>query len=65
MTTTQPDVCPNGRYELLAASQALGVHRSTLLRYTHMGLIKCSISTGNGRHIWRGSEIIRFWRQFM
>lgn len=62
MTQTQPMVAPEGRYELKQAAEALGINRSSLLRHTHAGRIKCSIRKSNGRRVWTGAELIRFWR---
>lgn len=62
MTQIQPNVFPEGRYELKQAAEALKIDRSTLLRYTHRGKIRCNIRKSNGRRVWTGAEIIRFWR---
>lgn len=61
MIATKPKVETNGRYELQAASNALGVNKTTLLRYTHEGKIKAGIKRSNKRRYWTGAEIIRFW----
>ena len=62
MTKTQPNVAPDGRYELKDAAEALLIDRSTLLRYTHSGKIRCGIRKSNGHRVWTGAEIIRLWR---
>lgn len=65
MTNEIPKVDRKGKYELKAASAALGVNGSTLLRYTHMGLITCGIKKCNKRRYWTGEELIRFWNATM
>ena len=62
MTRFQPDVVPEGRYELKEAAAALQIDRSTLLRQTYKGKIRCGIRRSNGRRVWTGAEIIRYWR---
>lgn len=62
MTQIQPNVAPEGRYELKEAAAALQIDRSTLLRYTHRGKIRCGIRKSNGHRVWTGAEIIRLWR---
>lgn len=62
MTNTKPKVNPDGRYELKDAAEALLIDRSTLLRYTHKGEIRCGIRKSNGHRVWTGAEIIRLWR---
>lgn len=62
MINTTPNVEPTGRYELKAAAEALGVDRSTILRYTNQGLLKCTIKRSNHRRCWTGAELIRFWK---
>ena len=62
MTTTEPNVSPSGRYELKEAAAALGVDRSTLLRYSRTGLIRFTIKRSNKRKCWSGADLISFWR---
>lgn len=62
MIETEPNVNPKGKYELKAASEALEISRTSLARYTKRGLIRCSVSSLNGRNTWLGSELIKFWR---
>lgn len=62
MTAIIPNVEPKGWYELKEAAAALGVDKSTLCRYQQKGFIRCSHRKHNGRRIYSGSEIIRFWR---
>lgn len=61
MVSIVPQVEKNGRYELQAAANALGVNKATLLRYTHQGKIKAGIKRANRRRYWTGAELIRFW----
>ena len=62
MINTSPSVDPKGRYELKAASAALGISRSTLLRWTQQGYLKCSIRKSNKRKVWAGEDLIKFWK---
>ena len=65
MVNTTPNVNPDGRYELKAASEALGIDRTTLCRYRRDGLIKATVRRSNKRAIYSGAEIIRFWKSMM
>lgn len=65
MITKEPEVCPTARYELKDASEALGIHKTTLLNWTKQGHIKAGVRKVNGRKCWLGSEIIRCWRAMM
>lgn len=61
MTTTRPQVAPDGYYQLKEAAAALQVDKSTLLRYTQRGLCKASFRKVNGFRIWKGSELLKVW----
>ncbi len=65
MTVHEPIVNDNDRLELMATAKALGAHRSSVLRWTHMGILQCGIRKSNGRRFWTGREIKRFWRAMM
>lgn len=62
MTNILPPVDPKGNYELKAASEALCVSKSTLLRWTQQGFIRCSIRKSNKRKVWSGEALIKFWK---
>lgn len=62
MIKTEPDVNPQGKYELRHASQIMKVSKSTILRWTSQGLMRCSVRRANGRKVWSGAELIRAWR---
>ena len=62
MTTNTPKVKPDDKYELRETAQLLGVHATTVLRWTRIGLLRCSIRRINGRRVWTGKEILSFWR---
>lgn len=62
ITTIEPKVSEGGRYSVMQASEALGIHRNTLRNYTEQGLIKCGFRRETGRKFYAGREIIRFWR---
>jgi len=65
MTQNVPNVIPSAHYELKAASEALGITRATLLRYTHNGSISAKTSMANGRKFWLGADILRLWNSCM
>ena len=65
MIQTEPIVNPNGKYELRHASEVLQVSKSTILRWTSQGLMRCSVRRTNGRKVWTGADIIRAWRSIM
>jgi predicted site-specific integrase-resolvase len=46
----------------MQASQALGIHRNTLQKYTDCGFIKCGFRKSSKQKFYLGSEIMRFWR---
>ena len=62
MTKNEPKVEMSGRYELREASAALEVDKSTLLRWTKLGLAKAGIKRTNGRKFWTGAELVRIWK---
>lgn len=62
MIEREPIVDVNGKYELLAVSSILQVSRSSVLRWTKKGLMRCNVRRCNNRKVWSGSEILRFWR---
>ena len=62
ITTNEPKVNEGGRYSVMQACEALGIHRNTLRNYTEQGLIKCGFRRETGRKFYAGREIIRFWR---
>lgn len=62
MIATEPKVCPSGLYELKDAAAALGIDRSTLTRAANAGRIKFTIRRCNNRRVFRGIDIIIYWR---
>lgn len=62
ITTNEPKVNEGGRYSVMQACEALGIHRNTLRNYTEQGLIKCGFRRETGRKFYVGREIVRFWR---
>ena len=61
MVSEKPNVSDSGRYSLKDAAKALGIHVKTLQRHTISGDISCQRRKCNGRPIYLGSEIKRFW----
>lgn len=62
MTTTKPIIDPSARLELRDAAAALGVTKSTILRWSAEGRLACGVKKCNGRRFWTGSELIKFWK---
>lgn len=62
MITNTPDVFPTCKYELRDVARALDIHKTTVLRYARAGLLPYSIRKTNGRRVWSGAVILKFWR---
>lgn len=62
MTTVEPIVKRDGRYNIAETSRLLGVHRNTLLRYAKKGIIKYGVRRSTTRVFFTGGEILRFWK---
>ena len=60
MVCERPPVVESNRYNKTQAAKILGIARTTLNRYSDMGLIKFKVGR-NGRSKCLGSEIIRCW----
>lgn len=63
MTTKKPDVNPAGRYSIAQTSQALGINRSTLRRWTNAGTIRQQRRKANGKPFYTGLEILRIYNE--
>lgn len=67
MTTTEPKVNPSGLYGLTEAARALGIDNSTLTRAANAKdkkrSIPYSIRRSTGRRVFKGQDIINYWRQ--
>jgi predicted site-specific integrase-resolvase len=61
MVTNELNVSDGGRYPIGIAADILGINRSTLLRHTKQGLIKCGFSRANARRFYLGRELKRYW----
>jgi len=66
MTATEPKVNPSGLYELAEAAAALGIDKSTLTRAANRTdrdrSIRYTIRRSNGRRVFKGQDIINYWR---
>lgn len=66
MTSTEPRVNPAGLYELKEAAEALGVAPSTLTRAANSTdrdrSIAYRVRRANGHRVFRGQDIINYWR---
>ena len=67
MVNEQPNISPTARYGIGEAAKILGIDRKTLRRHTNTGTtgIECRYRKCNGRKVYTGQEIIRFWRALM
>lgn len=61
MVSERPKVSKDGRYSIRETSQLLGIHEKTLYRHTIAQDIKCERRASNGRPVYLGSEILRYW----
>ena len=61
MSSTEPLVKDTGRYTISQAAELLGIHRTSLWRYTVQGLIPCKYMR-NGRKFYLGKELVKFWK---
>lgn len=61
MKNIEPKVNDYARYSITEAATLLGIHRTSLWRYTMQGLIPCKYFR-NGRKFYLGKEIIKFWK---
>ncbi len=62
MTTVEPNVRRDGRYNIEETCRLLGIHRNTLLRYAKRGIITYGIRRSTTRKFFTGGEILRFWK---
>ncbi len=62
MTTTKPDVDPEGIYNIKQAIEALQISRTTFNRWMSNGYVKVRIRKTGGRPVVAGAEIIKCWK---
>ncbi len=62
MTTTEPNVPDTSRYGVTEAANILGIARSTLRLHSDAGFIRYGIRRCNGRRVYTGRELKRYWR---
>lgn len=62
MVNEEPKVSDEGRYNATETCEALGIHRNTLIRWCHQGLIKYSYRRVTKKRFYKGSDIKRCWR---
>lgn len=62
MTSSKPQVSPDGRYTVNETCAFLGIKsRNTLKAWVSQGLIKMGTRRTNGRPFFLGSEILKCW----
>lgn len=66
MTPIEPKVNPDGLYGLTATARALGVDNSTVTRAANATdkrrSLPYTIRRSTGRRVFRGQDIINYWR---
>lgn len=62
MIITEPQVTPNGLYNMGQAAKALEIDRHTLARYVANGDIKIRVRKASKQKVITGSEIIKCWK---
>jgi predicted site-specific integrase-resolvase len=65
MNPFPPKVAPQGRYDTNTTCEKLGISRSTLARHRNAGYIFALYHKANMRPYYKGSEILRFWREVL
>lgn len=63
MTTSRPDVQPEGLYNQTQAARALGIDRHTVKRYEDNGAISFRVRRCNGQKVTTGKQIINCWER--
>ncbi|MDY5354748.1 MAG: hypothetical protein SPG69_12145 [Bacteroides pyogenes] len=61
MTTTRPQVDPDGLYNQKQVADALCISRKTVARYEASGFIKFKIRKAGNSKITTGQQIIKCW----
>lgn len=61
MCETEPNISDTAKYNSKQTSVILGIHPNTLRKYADAGCIKFSVSPLNGRRLFKGSDIKKFW----
>jgi hypothetical protein len=62
MVAIEPDIKDEAKFPIGKTAKILGITPKTLRIYNLNGFIRCDISPINGRKVFRGKEIKRFWR---
>lgn len=63
MTTTEPDIDPDGRYTVAQAARLLEVDRATIYRYIERGALKAMKRRKVSKtKILPGEDLILLWR---
>lgn len=65
MRKERPNVRIDSLYELRDVAGVLEVDKSTIIRWTRLGIMACTIRKSNGRRVWTGAEILRMWNEVM
>lgn len=61
MVSLMPDIDDNSLYPIGEAARILGVHRHSLRKYAEKNLISSSVHHGNGRRMFAGAALKKFW----
>lgn len=61
MVNTKPQIPDTANYSISEASQILNISRTTLLRHTNDGFVRCKFRKQNKRKFYTGAELKRYW----
>lgn len=61
MVQIEPQIEDNSIFPIGKAAVALGISRDTLRKYTVSGAINHHIHKVNGRKLYKGDDLKRFW----
>lgn len=62
MTSVEPRVHPDGRYNVTETAKLLGIDRATVYRWMKNGKLKNGYRRCDMRPFFRGIEILKVWR---
>ena len=62
MNPVWPDIPQSAVYPIGKAAEILGISTRHLLRLATSGVIKFTVNRRNGRKMFSGKELLRYWR---
>lgn len=61
MCETEPKVADGAKFNSKQTSVILCIHPNTLRKYADAGCIRYTVSPLNGRRLFKGADIKKFW----